>query len=524
MEREGTLRTHELASLRDYFLVVRRRKWIAIQAILLVPLVAVILSVRQDPVYQATAEVLLNSQNLGLSLTGTSDPLSNRTPDRLAETQSRLARVPIIAQRVLKRAELTDRSPESFLASSAVSDRQNADLLNFAVDDADPELATRLATLYAQEYVRYRRELDTTSITRARRDLEREITQLEARDERGTALYATLVEKHQQLRTIEALQTSNSSVVREASNAAQIAPRTKRNIVLGIVLGLMLGACLVFLWEALDTRVRATDEIERILGLPLVARIPAPPRPLQRSNTLVMTAEPHSVEAEAYRILRTNFDFFNLQREVRVVMVTSAVGQEGKSTTIGNLAIALARAGQRVVLVDLDLRRPILDRFFKLESSPGVTDVALGKARLDPVGLGPPDDDEPSRSGALHVLTAGTMLSDASEFVASIALGKTLDMLRGQSDVVLIDAPPMLLVGDALQLSAKVDAILVVTRLGIVRRQMLLDLRRILDTSPAEKLGFVVTGAEREPEYRYGYGYGPYAYVARTGDRKPSSR
>ena len=522
MEREGTLRTHELASLRDYFLVVRRRKWIALQAIVLVPLIAVILSMRQQPEYQASAEVLLQSQNLALSLTGANDPLSNGTPDRLAETQSRLARVPLIAQRVLRRAELTDRSAEQFLARSSVSDRQNADLLTFAVTDADPEVAITLATLYAQEYVRYRRDLDTASITRARRDVEAEMNRLEAQNERATPLYANLADKHQQLRTIEALQTNNSSVVREASSAAQTAPRTKRNVVLGVVLGLILGLGLVFLWEALDTRVRSTDEIERILGLPLVSRIPAPPRPLQRSNTLVMTASPHSPEAEAYRILRTNFDFFNLQRDARVVMVTSAVSQEGKSTTIGNLAIALARAGQRVVLVDLDLRRPILDRFFKLETSPGVTDVALGKARLDAVALGPSEDGDESHVGALHVLTAGTMLSDAGEFVASAALSNTLDLLRGKSDVVLIDAPPMLLVGDALQLSAKVDAVLVVTRLGVVRRQMLVDLRRILDTSPAEKLGFVVTGAEREPEYRYGYGYGPYAYVARPGERKAS--
>lgn len=520
MDREGNLRSHELASLRDYFMVVRRRKWIALQAVVLVPVVAVLLSVRQDAAYQATAEVLLNTQNLALSLTGTNDPLSAGTPDRLAETQSRLARVPIIAERVLKRAKLTDRSPESFLASSSVSDRQNADLLNFAVNDADPAVAVRLATLYAQEYVRYRRELDNSSITRARRDLEQEIRLLEGRKERGTALYATLVEKHQQLRTIEALQTANSSVVREASSAAQIAPRTKRNIVLGIVLGLMLAAGLVFLWEALDTRVRSTDEIERLLGMPLVARIPAPNRSLQRSNTLVMSAAPRSPEAEAYRILRTNFDFFNLERNARVIMVTSSVGQEGKSTTIGNLALALARAGQRVVLVDLDLRRPILDRFFELGSSPGVTDVALGSARLDSVALGSSDDSELRRDGALHVLPAGTMLADAGEFVGSPALGETLDALREQADVVLIDAPPMLLVGDALQLSARADAILVITRLGVVRRQMLGDLRRILDTSPAEKVGFVVTGAERELEYRYGYGYGPYSHLARTTDAK----
>lgn len=509
MEREGTLPTHELASLRDHFGVLVRRKWIVLQAVLLVPSIAVLLAVRQDSVYQATAEVLLNSQNLALTLTGTADPTSNRTPERVAETQAQLARVPEVARRVLTAAELWDRTPEQFLLSSSVGARPNADLLLFAVQDVDPALASQLATLYAHEYTRYRRELDTEAIKRARVDVEREIARLERQDLRRSALYASLMDKQQQLKTIEALQTSNASVVREAGFADKVTPKPKQNAILGLVLGVVLGIGLAFLREALDTRARSTEEIERGLGLPLLARIPQPSRDLRRANRLVMMARPDSNGAEPYRILRTNFDFFNLELGARTVMITSAVGREGKSTTISNLALALARAGQRVVLVDLDLRRPILGRLFNL-AQPGAQDITLTRGLLEQADFEQPDEVFDPKGGSLEVLTSNRWSANAGEYVGSEELGHALESLRDRANIVLVDAPPLLLLGDALQIAARVDAIIVVTRLGVLRRQMLTDLRRALEACPAEKLGFIVTGADRESNYHYAYGYGAY--------------
>lgn len=526
MEGERATGRTEIRSLRDHLQVLRRRKWLILQAVLIVPTLAVLLALRQDAVYQASSEVLLNTQNLALSLTGTSDPLSTRTPERIAETQAQLARVPEVAKRVLERAGVRDRTPEDFLAASAVVPRTNADLLILTVNDGDPALATRLASIYAQEYTKYRSALDTASYTRARLEVEREIARLERRNERDSALYASLVEKQQQLRTIEALQTANASVVRDAGRAYKISPRPKRNGILGLALGVILGLGLAFLREALDTRVRTTEEIEHVLGMPLLARIPAPRRDLQRANRLVMVAHPSSSEAEAYRILRTNFDFFNLDAGARTVMVTSAVSQEGKSTTIANLAVALTRAGHRVVLVDLDLRRPILGRFFNL-AQPGASDISLTREPLEQVVLDygeerPESDDGEQRQGSLEVLTSRRMTQGAGEYVGSEELGRILEMLRDRADIVLVDAPPLLLLGDALQLSAKVDAIIVVTRLGVVQRQMLPDLRRALDGCAAAKLGFVLTGADREDTYRYAYGYG-YGYGARPAGRRSRS-
>ncbi len=229
-----------------------------------------------------------------------------------------------------------------------------------------------------------------------------------------------------------------------------------------------------------------------------------------------MLTEPHSIHAEPYRVLRTNLDFFNLEHGARTIMVTSAVAAEGKSTTVANLAIALSRAGQRVVLVDIDLRRPSISKFFGFGDRVGLTDVALGRARLAPVDVHHDLGEDETGQGNLEVLTTGSLPRDTGEFVSGVELPKVIDELRKRADVVLIDSPPLFAVADAITLAGKVDGIIVLTRLGVVRRRMLEELRRVLSSIPAAKLGFVVTEANLEAQSKYGYGYG-YGY----GDSQP---
>lgn len=274
-----------------------------------------------------------------------------------------------------------------------------------------------------------------------------------------------------------------------------------------------------------------------------------------------MVAEPDEAHAEAFRMLRTNFEFVNQARRTRLVMVTSAHQGEGKSTTVANLAVALARSRWRVVLVDLDLRRPLLDRFFELEGRPGLTHVVLGHADLEealvPVAVteagrevgtyAARDDDESAPAsldevltirsgtrsarqaisprmngrgpaaveGVLEVLPSGPIPPNPGEFVTVDALNGILESLRERSDLVLVDAPPLLHVGDALTLSAKVDALLLVTRMNVLRRPGLRELERILAGSPVPALGFIATGAQLDESYEYGY----VAYSERASRR-----
>ena len=515
-----------VSTLRDYLQVARRRKGTIVQAAVIVPLAALAFSINQQAQYQGSSQVLLSTQDLANQLTST--PSYNNVPaDRSAQTQASLARVPAVAQRAIDATHVR-MSPEDFLADSTVTPGTNSDLLTFNFTFHDKRLAQLLATAYARSYVHYRWLTDTAPINAALNEVETQIAAVPA----NGALHNSLEEKATQLRTLAALKTANASVVRASESAVQTAPKTVRNIILGLILGLFLGVGLAFLREALDTHIRSTEAIGEALQLPLLARVPAPPKEIRSHNHLVMVDDPRGTQAEAFRMLRTNFEFSSLGKDVRTLMVTSATEQEGKSTTIANLAVALARAGKHVVLVDLDLRKPFIDRFFGLSGQPGLTQVAIGASALGraiqriPIagedasllhlnGNGNGNGDwngngNGGSAGILDVLGSGPIPPDPGEFVGAARLTEILEHLKEHCDIVLIDAPPLFRVGDGLTLSAKVDAVMVVTRIDKLRRPMLAELRRLLDTMPTMKLGFVVTGAESEETYGYGYGYSGY--------------
>jgi receptor protein-tyrosine kinase len=495
----------DASSILDYVEIVRRRIRVVLAVLVIVPLVAAVASLGQSPLYSATASDLFNGQGLAASLSGSADPSAAQDPARVLQTQASIAAAVPVAQLALGLANIRTLTPLELLGRCGVAAQSDANLLGFTCTDGTAARARLLADAYARAFIDYRRKLDTSALENARANYARRIKELERRGQTNTQLYASFVDREQQLATQLALQSSNVSLARAATSATKVRPRPLRNGVLGLGLGVMLAIGLAFLLDAVDTRIRSTRELERRLGLPLLARIPEPPRWAARRRHLVMVADPNGDDSEAFRVLRTNLEFFNMEHGARTIMITSAVAEEGKSTTVANLAVALSRAGRRVVLVDLDLRRPTLDSFFNFEGRPGLTDVVLGRARLS-------DADPPNaEGGSLEVLTTGPLPRDTGEFVAGQALSNVLEELRSRADVVLIDSPPLLAVGDTITLAGKVDAIVVLTRLGIARRKTIEELRRVLGNCPGAKLGFVVTGAELDTDHRYGEGYG-YGY------------
>ena len=235
--------------------------------------------------------------------------------------------------------------------------------------------------------------------------------------------------------------------------------------------------------------------LEDQLGVPLLARIPPPPT---GDGALVMRSAPSGVHAEAYRILRANLEFVNRGIDGRVIMATSAVEGEGKSTTIANLALAYAREGKRVIVVDLDLRRPTVARMFGVSASPGVVDAAYGRTRLERI-LKPVDGGAHAHS--LMVLPSVSVTTDVGEFAASDQLRDLLRDLRDRADYVFVDAPPLLVSSDAITLGAIVDGIVLVTGPDSLRWEALDDVIRALSMCNAPTLGWVVTGTETMPGY-----------------------
>jgi succinoglycan biosynthesis transport protein ExoP len=502
--------------LAHYLHLLRRGLWIIVLTIALAMGAAVYESMRQTAVYVSSADVFLSTQNLASTLANVQAPSSD--PVRDAATQADLARTPAVATRALGLARLQSRSAGSLLSSSSVSSAANADILTFSVTDHQPRIAERLAEDYAIAYTQYRRQLDTAAIVGARREIEAQLSKLKASGEEHGALYATLSGKDQELRTMQVLQGSNALLVRSAAGAVRNGPKPVRNGALAAVLGLLLGAGLVFLRDALNTRVRTAGEVQRLLDLPQLGRVPEPPRRLRTGSGILMLAEPLSPSAEPFRILATNLDFVNLERNARTIMFTSARRDEGKSTTVANLAVALARGGRRVILVDLDVRKPSLEGLFALGKRPGLTTVVLGNASLDSVLVPVPlldraaaDDRSTNGSprGMVEVLPVGPLPPNPAEFVGSHALAALLAELEQRADIVLVDAPPILDLSDAMTLSARVDGLVVVTRLPVAKRSTLLELHRVLATAPTTKLGFVLTGTTAGDTYgTYDYGYG----------------
>jgi capsular exopolysaccharide synthesis family protein len=493
---------------------------VIVATVIVTTVAAVGFSLHQQTLYSSSAQVLLKYQDLASGLTGIQSLSGvNQDPARVAQTQSRVAMSPAVAKRVIERARVPGLDTNEFLTLSTVSASANADILEFSTTYSNAPTAELLATLHAEQYIAYRQQLDNAALVAARRELAARIAELRAGGSADSPLLSKLVEDNQRLRTLEALQTSNASLLRAADSAAKVQPRPLTAVVLGFVLGLLLGIGLALARDALDTRVERAAEIGEHVGLPLLARVPAPPKELRSPSRLAMLHDAHGSSAEAFRILRTNLDFVNVDRGARSIMFTSSREQEGKSTTVANVAVALARAGRRVALVDLDLRRPSIGRFFQIdESQPGVTSVAVGSATLSEalveVFRTPGVDWTTNGSGShlgpngvVKVLVAGQTPPDPGEFITA-GLAVVLDELSESFDLVLIDTPPLLSVGDAMALSARVDAMVLIARLGFIKRPTLPELARALHMCATVKLGYVATGAEQEDGYGdMGYGY-----------------
>ena len=377
---------------------------------------------------------------------------------------ARLATTPAVLQPVIEELDLNLR-PQQLAARVEASAPVDTVIVEIAVTDPSPERSARIADAVAAQ-------LSTT------------VEFLAPQDEQGDP-------------TVRALTVADAEIPHEAAS-----PDLLQDLALGLLAGALLGVVAIAGRAALDTRVQDPAAVAAVTDLPVVGTVGV----LPAGSPVVVESAPNSPAAEAFRQLRTNLQFLQVTRDVaadaqavpvRVVMVTSSVPDEGKSTVAANLAATLAETGSRVLLVDADLRRPSVARLLGLEGAAGLTTVLLGRATVADVA-------QEWGSSGLDVLTSGPVPPNPSELLASPALRRLLGDLRPVYDVVVVDAPPLLPVADAAILSHAVDGTFVVANARRVHRHQLREGLANLTRVRATVLGVVLNQVRRdETAYTY---------------------
>jgi capsular exopolysaccharide synthesis family protein len=475
------------------FIEVLRRRWLLIAGVVLACVVAAVARYETSTrSYDATASVAFGNATLtesALQVTrGSGDPA------RDAATNVLIASSRDVAQGV--RTQLrSPATPTTLLSAMRVEAAPNANVINITASTDSPAFSARLANAFADQYLATETQSQLTAIDTAQHDLQHQINALPA----GSPDRVTLQQSSQRLDELRAIANGGLQIISRATPPAKPSGASlKTTIILGLLVGLALAGAIVFLLESLDRRVNSVEAFERDYRLPVLTTVPPSAFKHDRADDRAHSLEP-------YRILRSALDFVAVTRQLDTLLITSAVSGEGKSTVSIDLAHAIALAGRRVVLVELDLRQPSFSHHFALDPMRGITTVLTGRAELSDV-LVQPLPQLPN----LALLPAGSLPPNPSELLSSSAVSALLADLASDDTMVVIDAPPLNPVADAQVLlnNPAIHAALIVARLGHTTHEQVQRARSILDRHMLQPVGLVVTGVRSTG--RYGYeAYGP---------------
>ena len=510
--------------LADYFRVIRERKWVVFLTVIVAVGLVVGFSLRQTPVYQATTEVLRQTAALDQTLFGTS-VFQFQDAQRQLQTGANLVKLNAVAQMVKDDLEST-RSTESLLKMVSVTTANETDVIRISAESPSATEAAAVADSFARQFIRYRQQANRSILAAADEKIVAELGQMsteELASERGV----TLTQKHEELGILQSMQTGGFELVQEASvPTSPISPKPLRNGAFALVGGLVLGILLAFLLDYVDRRMKDEETLEREFGLPVLASVPRMgrrwgPGYRKRSRKLIGFADSQSPFLESFRTLRSNLRFYQLENRTQTLLVTSGLPREGKTVTVVNLGLSLALSGARVILLEADLRRPMLHHYLNLDSKVGVSSVLAGTSTfsesLQPVRV--PDfvsdpglnGGNPARGSTMQstmlCMTSGPLPPNPAELLSSPRMRELLATAAEHAEYVLVDTPPLLLVSDALNLADHADGIIVATKIKGTTIDEARDVRTMLQRSGSRALGLVANGVSKK---RRGYYRGRY--------------
>lgn len=506
----------EELDLRDYINMIMDRKWVILGITVVITLVALGVSLVQTPMYEGVASVLVSEKGSSSDLVGGTSLDISSQPERGLQTQVRVMKSRQFMVNTIDTLGL-DMTPEDLTDRVTVTAVGQTNIVEFAAHDGDPEVAAAIANTLADQFVAWSREYQREAIRAAAAEVEKrlevarkELLDLGLEDDAAAEVaiansnYSTLAAKLEELRINENLETGSGRVINVAvASSEPVSPLPLRNTALGLVVGLVVGLGVAFLYEYLDNSIKSSDEVEKLLGVPVLGTVPSEGyKKDDRRSTSILT-HPGGAAAEAYRVLRNNLDFVNFQHDIKTLIITSAAPGEGKSTVSANLAAGLAEAGKRVVLVASDFRKPTTTQFFGVRNLIGLSDVLTGTRSLHTALQRPREDLD------LLVLTSGKLPPNPSVLLGSERMREVLDELKGVADWVIIDTPPVLAVADTSVAARLVDGVLFVAQGGESTREAVEKAGEMIQTAGGRMVGSVIWGLDAAG--RYGSrGYGGY--------------
>lgn len=505
----------------EYTNLLWRWAWLLVLCALLAGGIAYWISRHQTPVYQATTLVMINVAPTSQTV----DYSSVTTSEELAATYSQLMTSKPVLDGVAKRLNLAVFPATASVQASPVT---NTQLMTVIVEDTNAKRAALLANALVQVFSDQLQADQSSRYADSQKSTEDQLTSLEQQiqttsnalaalgtgssnqaeyDQLQTALtqyrqsYASVFQSYEDIKLAEAQSSSGITQKDPATTPdAPIKPQPVRNAILAAVVGLMIACGVVFLIEFLDDTIRDPQEITRKWGLPVLGVIAS--YDTSDGNMLITAKQPRSPVSEAFRSLRTNLQFSSVSFPIHKLLVTSASPKDGKTTIAANLGSIIAQSGRSVVVVDADLRRPMIHKILQLSNRVGLTDQFLRPQSDFDGALKKTEVD------GFQALTSGSLPPNPSELLGSERMSGILNQLTNQFDTVIIDAPPMILVTDALVLAPAVDGVLVIVKPSVTKRAGLKYLLDQLHQVKANVIGVVLNDVQinRSRHYYY-HGY-----------------
>lgn len=495
-------RTERRAFLsQEYALrVLRRRWWVILACMIVTPLAAFALARAQTNEYTATASLLFTNTSVaqqasGLQAVSQTDPQGQRNTN-LTLVQLGTSVSPTVAQRL--GGGLTAKQVHDAVTASLTG---QSNVVAVAATWTSPKMAALIANGFVKAFIEQQRRSDQATVQDAIDLVEQQYTAL-PKAQRQTPQGQSLLDHLESLKILKTLQNSTKQVQTATPPTSPSSPKVALDTILGAIAGLILGVALALLLERIDRRLREPRDIEEAYGLPVLGLVP-------RGFTIESLRSHADVTLEPFRMLRAHLRYFNVDRELKILLVTSARPAEGKSTVACNLAATTAGMGTRTLLIEADLRKPALARRLSLKPSAGLSgalvNVAAEDEAIQHVELGLSADGMPSRT--MSVLAAGAVPPNPTELLESQAMERLLDWARLNFDLVILDSAPMSVVADTISLVNRVDGVIIISRLGVSTRDSAGYVRERLDNLGTPALGVVINDIPVRDSAYYGYGY-----------------